>query len=124
MAAMLNREAALSTMIQKLERHRPFSSWDRKAILSLPIVLKTLETAAYLLREGQNPTHCCLLLSGYLYRHKMTGSGLRQIVSLHMRGDLTDLQNTFLRVADHNLQTLTRAEVALIPRRAIEEIAL
>lgn len=111
-------------MIQRLERHRPFSIWDRKAVQGLPVVLKVMEPAAYLVREGEAPSHCCVLLSGFMYGHKMTGSGLRQIVSLHMRGDLMDLQNMLFEAADHNLQTLSRAEVALIPRRAVEEMAI
>lgn len=121
---MLDREAALSMMVERLERHRPFSIWDRKAVLGLPAIVKMLEPAAYLVREGETPSQCCVLLSGFMYGHKMTGTGLRQIVSLHMRGDMIDLQNLLTDTADHNIQSLTRAEVALIPRRVLEEMVI
>jgi CRP-like cAMP-binding protein len=40
-----------------------------------------------------------------------------------MKGDMVDLQNSILGIADHNVQALTTIEVALIPRGAILEIA-
>ncbi len=40
-----------------------------------------------------------------------------------MKGDLADLQNSLLGTADHNLQTLTDVEAAMIPVEAIQEIA-
>ncbi|MFN3388580.1 MAG: Crp/Fnr family transcriptional regulator [Allosphingosinicella sp.] len=57
------------------------------------------------------------------YRHKLTTDGTRQIVAIQMPGDPLDLQHLFLDVADHNVQTLTQAEVALIPRTALQKIA-
>ena len=41
-----------------------------------------------------------------------------------MASEFVDLQNGLLAVADHSVQTLTDAEVAFIPRRAVEELAL
>lgn len=40
-----------------------------------------------------------------------------------MKGDLIDLQNSFLGVADHGVQVLTQGEVAFIPRKAVKQIA-
>ena len=40
-----------------------------------------------------------------------------------MPGDPLDLQHLFLDEADHNVQTLTRSEVALIPRAELQKIA-
>ena len=49
------------------------------------------------------------MLSGITYRHKIVANGARQIVSIHMAGDLVDLQNSLLGTADHNVQALTDA---------------
>jgi CRP-like cAMP-binding protein len=73
-----------------------------------------MEPSTYLVREGEPPVHCGVLLAGFAYRHKITGEGERQILSVHMTGEFLDLQNSFLEVADHNVQILTRAEVAQI----------
>jgi CRP-like cAMP-binding protein len=63
------------------------------------------------------------MLSGFSYRHKVVAAGARQIVALHMKGDMVDLQNSFLGVADHSVQMLTEGEVAFIPRDAIKQVA-
>jgi CRP-like cAMP-binding protein len=63
------------------------------------------------------------VLDGIAIRHKLTGDGDRQIVNFHMKGDMCDLQNSLLKIADHNVQALTRMEVAFIPRDAIVELS-
>ena len=57
------------------------------------------------------------MLSGFAIRHKIVAGGARQIVAVHMKGDLVDLQNSFLGTADHSVQVLTPCEVAFIPRK-------
>ena len=113
----------LQLLVRKLETHSPLSEEDREAILALPHTLKTLEPQSYTIREGDLPTACAVLLSGFAYRQKLTGYGSRQIVSLHIPGEALDFQHLFLDVADHNVQTLTRAELAFIPRAPLQELA-
>lgn len=113
----------LALVVRKLNSRTPLSSADQEAILALPCERKTLEHSSYIVREGDPPTHCPALISGFAYRHKLTADGARQIVALHLPGDPLDLQHLFLDVADHNVQTLTRAEVALVPRSALQKLA-
>jgi CRP-like cAMP-binding protein len=44
-------------------------------------------------------------------------------MSIHMKGDLIDLQNSLLGVADHNVQMLTAGDVALIPVQVVRDLA-
>lgn len=113
----------LAPMLRKLELWASFSAEDREALLALPHSIKSIAPHSYIVREGDKPSHTCLLLSGFVYRHKIVADGVRQIFSIHMSGDLVDLQNSLLGIADHNVQVLTRAEVAFIPREAIRQIA-
>jgi len=113
----------LAPMLRKLEYWANFSQSDREALLALPHSFKAIELGKMVVREGDKPTHSCLLRSGFLYRHKIVAEGARQIVAIHMSGDMVDLQNSLLGTADHNLQALTRAEVAFIPGEALQEIA-
>lgn len=113
----------LALVVRKLTSRTPLSRDDQEAILQLPCERRTLEHSSYIVREGDPPTHCPTLISGFAYRHKLTADGARQIVAIHMPGDPLDLQHLFLDEADHNVQTLTRAEVALIPRAALQKIA-
>lgn len=112
----------LALLARKLSGHVALSSDDVAAVLALPCQIRTLDPSTYLLREGDPPLQCAVLLSGFAYRQKLTGEGARQIVSLHVAGEALDLQSLYLDVADHNIQTLTRAEVALVPRAALREL--
>ncbi len=120
---MSDPQAPLAPMLRKLEYSDPLSESDREAVLALPHTLKSIEPQGYIVREGDKPSHSCLLRTGFVYRHKIVANGARQICSIHMAGDIVDLQNSLLGTADHNVQALTRAEVALIPRTAIRAIA-
>ena len=117
------REYVLAPMVRKLEQWRNLSEGDRRALLALPFTKRSLSTGQHIVWDGDKPQYTTLLLSGFAYRHKVAGNGGRQIMSIHMRGDILDLQNSLLGTADHNLQMLTSGEVALIPVAAIEEIA-
>jgi len=108
--------------IRRLETRAPLTDAGRAAIRALPLSFRTLEPAAYLVREGDPPVHCALLLGGFAYRHKVTGDGGRQILSVHMPSEFLDLQNSLLEVADHNVQALTRVEVAMIPISALRAL--
>lgn len=113
----------LAPLVQKLEYSRPLPDEDRATIFELPHTLKTLEAHSYIVRQGDIATHSCLLRSGFAYRHKVVGDGGRQICSIHIKGDMVDLQNSLLGYADHSVQVLAHAEVAYIPREAITKIA-
>jgi CRP-like cAMP-binding protein len=110
-------------MVRKLTLWRPLSDEDQRALLALPFRIITLRPQEYIVREGDKPQHCCVMVSGFAFRHKVAGNGGRQIFSIHMKGDLADLQNSLLGTADHNLQALTHVEAAMVPVEAVQEIA-
>jgi CRP-like cAMP-binding protein len=116
-------EHTLAPMLKKLQLWMKLDQQDQAAVLRLPFTLKKLGAAQYIVRDGEKPTHSCLLLKGFAYRHKVTGDGGRQIMSIHMRGDVVDLQNSLLRRSDHNVQALTNIEVAYIPVEAVQKLA-
>ncbi len=113
----------IERVLRRLETRVPLDDEDREAVRSLPLTRRTLEPAAYIVREGEPPQMCALLLSGFAFRHKVTGEGQRQIVSLHLAGEFLDLQNSFLDVADHNVQALTRCDIASVPAAAVSALA-
>jgi CRP-like cAMP-binding protein len=110
-------------MVRKLGYCLELNAADEEALLSLPHRTKKIERHGYLVREREMATHSCLLISGFAIRHKIVGDGARQIVGIHMKGDIVDLQNSVLGVADHSVQVLTDADVAFIPREAIRKLA-
>jgi len=119
----VNPDHVLAPLARKLSLREELTPADRDAILALPFSRRKLESNQYLVWDGDRPQNTCLLLSGYAYRHKLAGNGGRQILSIHMKGDVLDLQNSLLGIADHNVQMLTAGEVALIPVDSIRELA-
>jgi CRP-like cAMP-binding protein len=115
--------SVLAPMPQKLQLWLPLGDVEQAALLALPHLVRTLRPQEYIVREGDRPTHCCLLLSGFAIRHKIAGNGGRQIFSIHMKGDVVDLHNSILRRSDHNIQALTTVDVAMIPVGAIKQLA-
>ena len=69
-------------MLRKFESRAPLDDEDRRALLSLPFRIQTLEPASYVVREGEHPNRSCLILSGLAFRHKVTLDGARQIVGV------------------------------------------
>jgi CRP-like cAMP-binding protein len=114
----------LTPLVRRIEAHYPLDRDDKAAILGLPYRLREMDAQSYTVREGDVPEKCTVLLTGYAFRHKLTGEGQRQIVALHIPGDALDFQNLFMRESDHNVQLLTRAEVAEIPQHSIEELVM
>ena len=113
----------LEQLVANLELRSPLSNSDREAILALPYTLKSLAPGSYAVREGEPPSGCGVLVSGFAYRQKLTGDGGRQILSIHIPGEALDFQNIFLNVADHSVQMLTRGHLAVVPRADIQAIA-
>lgn len=113
----------LELLLKNLELRSPLAESDRHAILALPYTLKSLAPGSYVVREGEPPTGCGVLVSGFAYRQKLTGDGGRQILSIHIPGEALDFQNIFHNAADHSVQMLTRGHVALVPRADIHRIA-
>jgi CRP-like cAMP-binding protein len=97
---------------------------DRKLVMELPYRLRRLDPGSYLVREGDLPSHCTVLINGYAYRQKVTGEGSRQIMAICIPGDAVDLQNMFLDVSDHSVQLLTQCKIADVPREALQELVL
>lgn len=113
----------LEPFLRKLEYRGNFDDADRAALLALPHRIKVLEPHDYIVRQSDRAEFSCVLLSGFCVRHIVVGSGHRQIVAIHMKGEAVDLQNSLLTTADHSVQMLTAGKIAMIPREEILRIA-
>lgn len=115
--------SALEPMFRKLEYWQKLDDADRAALLALPFTLRTFARGDDVVREGECATHSCLLLSGFAIRSKLVADGHRQIVAIHMKGEMVDLQNSLLGRADHSVEMLSDGRVAMIPRDDIMRLA-
>jgi CRP-like cAMP-binding protein len=112
----------LEPLARNLELRSPLPPADREAILAIPFALRTLEAGTYTIREAEPPESCAVLVTGFAFRQKLSGDGMRQILAIHIPGDALDFQNLFLDVSDHSIQMLTRGQVAIISRPLLQSL--
>jgi CRP-like cAMP-binding protein len=113
---------ATERLLRKLQLSTLLDADDVKAIERLPIMVKEVAAHSAIVREGERPVQCCLLIDGFLCRSKTTDAGKRQILSIHITGEIPDLQSLHLHVMDHDLTTLSRCTVGLIPHDALRAV--
>jgi len=114
---------ATSKLIRKLESIATLSNEERQAIESLPVRINVLNARQDIVRDGDKPSHCCLVLEGWTCRYKLLSEGKRQIFSFNVPGDIPDLQSLHVDTMDHSLATVTKATVSFIPHESMRELA-
>jgi CRP-like cAMP-binding protein len=109
-------------LIRKLETDAELSDEDKSAIARLPLHIKDLRAREDIVREGDHPGSCCLLIDGLLHRYKSLPDGSRVVLSYHIPGELPDLQSLFLRTMDHSLGAVTASQVAFIAHQTLHQL--
>ena len=109
-------------LIRKMETIAVLTEPERAAILALPLRIKDFSEDTDLVREGDAPLECCLIVEGFVCRYKLLGQGQRQIFSFHLPGDIADLQCLQLAVMDHSVGSLVPGRCAYIPHAALRDL--
>lgn len=112
----------LSSLITKLSAANHLDGDDIRAILSVPIRIRDLGAHQPIVRDGDRPEECCLVAEGFAFRSKTTVDGQRQILSLHIPGEIPDLQSLHLKIMDHDLTTLTPCTLGYISHSALKAL--
>lgn len=115
--------ATLEPMLRKLKLWANLDDSQQLALVSLPHSVVMVEKQKTFVRDGDPVKNCWLVLSGHCVRFKYVGSGGRQIVSIHMTGDLVDMQNAMLGIADHGVSTLSPCKMAKIPIEPLRKLS-
>ena len=110
---------AVELLVQTLGRHSTLSIRDERAIRKLHTRVSKVTRGADIVRQGDSPHVAVIVISGMLARYHTTPGGDRLYLSLHIAGDLPDLQSLFLGVMDHSLCALNEAQIASFPHAEI-----
>ncbi len=114
--------AAFERLVLKLNTIIRLSEHERDTLFNLPLLIRDLRPDQDIVREGDRPSQCCLIVEGLAYRYKLVGEGKRQIFSYHISGDTPDLQSLHLERMDHNVGTLIATRVAFIPHQDVRKL--
>ena len=106
-------------LVRKLEQLGPLSDQERSLVETASFAVLELKDDQELVREGDRPSYCPLLLEGFACRYKSLESGQRQIVAFHVPTDLCDVTSMLLSQLDCSISTLTPARVAMIPNATL-----
>ncbi len=109
-----NESDTLLPLVRKLQSIVGLTEGEKRGILELPVHVREIRQDQDIMREGDRPTQCCLLIEGFIYRYQAMGDGRRQIMSLHIPGDIPDLLSLHLGVMDHSLGTLAPSRIGLV----------
>ncbi|HYZ62395.1 MAG TPA: Crp/Fnr family transcriptional regulator [Acetobacteraceae bacterium] len=111
-------------LLRKLASLGPLTPAERQLLEELPLSTRHVGPDEDLLREGDRPTQCFVLLEGFACRYKTLADGRRQILSFNIAGDFVDLPGFLLDQLDHGIATLTACKISAIPHSVIAEWAL
>jgi CRP-like cAMP-binding protein len=109
-------------LVLKLESITDLTPEETQALLDLPMRVQDVREDQDLVREGDRPSQCCLLLEGFAARYKFTNTGKRQIFAFHTPGDMPDALSLQLKTMDHSLATLTPCKVGFIQHGHLREL--
>jgi CRP-like cAMP-binding protein len=114
--------STLAAMVRRLASHSSLSGAERAKLLDLPHRLVSLDRGKYIASDKDTSNPWAVLLTGFASSSQMTGEGSRQIVAVHLQGDLLNAQNCFVSASNLSLQALTKVHVAYIPASALLDV--
>ena len=115
-------DAIRAALVSRLRTSSGISEDDVGEILALPIVVRHYAAEQPVVIDGQIATECCLVAEGFCARSKTLADGRRQILSIHIPGEIPDLMSLFLHVMDHDLSTLTPCTLGLISHDVLQKL--
>jgi CRP-like cAMP-binding protein len=117
------RKAALETFLQRLQARSRLSAVEENAVLALGGTPQHVAAHRDFVRLGEELQDACLIVAGLVARFSQLEDGSRQIVSLHIPGDMVDLYSLMLPKAPSPLQALTNATIIKVPHEALRRLA-
>ncbi|MBU6458404.1 MAG: Crp/Fnr family transcriptional regulator [Bradyrhizobium sp.] len=115
--------ASLATaLLTKLMLSNHLDGADVQAIQRLPIRTQDVKARHVIVADGDRSTECSLLVEGFAFRSKTTPDGERQTVSMHIPGEIPDLQSLHLNVMDHDLIALTPCVIGFISHGSLKAL--
>jgi len=117
-----DREAALAPLLLKLRARDVIDSAEEQVLRDSIAEIREVPPGKVIVRDRTVLSESILLSEGMACRYKDLADGQRQILELHVAGDFVDLHGFLLKQLDHNVESLTRVRLALVPHEALRHI--
>ncbi|WP_114953531.1 Crp/Fnr family transcriptional regulator [Sphingosinicella terrae] len=112
----------IDTHLMKLRARDRVSEEEERAIRGAVSEVREFAADKTIIRAGEDLTVSLLLVDGILCRYKDLSDGQRQITELHVSGDFADLHSFTLKRLDHNVMTMSRCRIAIVPHERLKAI--
>jgi CRP-like cAMP-binding protein len=121
-AERLEAASMIEVHLKKLRARDNISAEEEQAIRGLVSQVIDIPEDRTLVRHGEELHQSILLLDGWLARAKDLPSGQRQITELHVAGDFADLHGFTLKRLDHDVISMARCRLALVPHDRLVDL--
>jgi CRP-like cAMP-binding protein len=106
--------------LKKLRARDSISADEEAVIRSLPSQIIEVPPDRTVIRHGDLVQQSTLLLDGWMARAKDLSTGQRQLVEVHVSGDFVDLHGFTLKRLDHDIISITKCKLALVPHERLQ----
>ena len=114
--------ASVQRLLMKLRARDDIGAHEEQVLAEAVSEVREYPAGKTLVRQGVLLTASMLTVEGVIARYKDLSEGQRQIQELHVSGDFTDLHGFVLKRLDHNVATLTRTRIAIVPHDRLTRI--
>jgi CRP-like cAMP-binding protein len=113
----------LEAFLARLTSRSLLTKEEQQAVLDLPCHAAQVRSNADFVHLEQRVDHACLVVAGFVGRFGEERDGKRQIITMHIPGDMCDLHSVVLPLATSALQALSTATIIRVPHHAIRAAA-
>jgi CRP-like cAMP-binding protein len=113
---------ARNPLVAKLSQFAPLSDQDVRLLETLCLREERFRAGANIAIEGETPRSAFVLTRGMACRFRLMPDGRRQILTILIPGDFSDLHGFLLKAMDHSVAAIGPTRIAAIGREAVIDI--
>lgn len=110
--------------LMKLRARDEISAEEEQAIRDCVTETRDHPADMVIVKAGEELNVSTLLLEGLLARAHSLSEGERQITELHVAGDFADVHAFTLKRLDHDIVTMTRCKIAIVPHDRLKALTI
>ncbi len=108
-----------SCFVERLQHYLPLTAAEKESLAALELSPEPLGSGAVLFEEEESCDMVALVRTGWLTSSELLADGQRQIVRVHLAGDMAGLSNLAFPRGVFRVVAHAPSEVCRLPRRAL-----
>ena len=109
------------SFLDQLMAHSSLTEREQEVVSSLPAHSEQFQTNRDFVRLGERVDHACFVLEGLAGRFGQNRDGARQIVAVHIPGDMADLHSVVMPKTSWALSALAPTTILKVPHQALRK---